>query len=214
MIIIKSIYYGLLGICLATLLLNSKRLNRIYFWFIPIIIFAITVQASQDILKLQEIKGYDFVFHIYQPVEYSLLALFYFQLINNAVAKKFILASIPVVLLFSVIYYSVGNGVFYGSDFIDFCVCAFFINIWVVIFFIELLRSDEKMALLHYPAFWVNAANMLFYGGCLMIMGVYFSVLNTDPVTAKQLLSVNHYLNLVLYSMYIIGFTQPIKWTK
>jgi hypothetical protein len=214
MIIIKSIYYGLLGICLATLLLNSKRLNRIYFWFIPIIIFAITVQASQDILKLKEIKGYDFVFHIYQPVEYSLLALFYFQLINNALAKKFILASIPVVLLFSVIYYSVGNGVFYGSDFIDFCVCAFFINIWVVIFFIELLRSDEKMALVQYPAFWVNAANMLFYGGCLMIMGVYFSVLNTDPVTAKQLLSVNHYLNLVLYSMYIIGFTQPIKWTK
>lgn len=214
MIIIKSIYYGLLGICLATLLLNSKRLNRIYFWFIPIIIFAITVQASQDILKLQEIKGYDFVFHIYQPVEYSLLALFYFQLINNALAKKFILASIPVVLLFSVVYYSVGNGVFFGSDFIDFCVCAFFINIWVVIFFIELLRSDEKMALVQYPAFWVNAANMLFYGGCLMIMGVYFSVLNTDPVTAKQLLSVNHYLNLVLYSMYIVGFTQPIKWTK
>lgn len=214
MIIIKSIYYGLLGICLAALLLNSKRLNRIYFWFVPIIIFAITVQASQDILKLKEIKGYDFVFHIYQPVEYSLLALFYFQLINNALAKKIILASIPVVLLFSVIYYSVGNGVFYGSDFIDFCVCAFFINIWVVIFFIELLRSDEKMALVQYPAFWVNAANMLFYGGCLMIMGVYFSVLNTDPVTARQLLSVNHYLNLVLYSMYIIGFTQPIKWTK
>lgn len=212
MIIIKSIYYGLLGICLATLLLNSKRLNRIYYWFVPIIIFAITVQASQDILKLKEIKGYDFVFHIYQPVEYSLLALFYFQLINNAVAKKVILASIPIVLLFSVVYYSVGNGVFYGTDFIDFCVCAFFINIWVVIFFIELLRSDEKLHLVQYPAFWVNAANMLFYGGCLMVMGVYFYVLNTDPVTAKQLLSVNHYLNLVLYSMYIIGFTQP--WTK
>ncbi len=212
--LLKMVYYGLLGICLVTLLFHSKRLNRIYFWFIPIIIFAITVQASQDILKQQNISGYDFVFHIYQPVEYSLLALFYYQLINNGMVKKLILFSIPVVLLFSVVYYSVGNGVFYGGDFIDFCVCAFFINVWVVIFFFELLRSDENMHLVHYPAFWVNAGNLLFYGGCLMVMGVYFSVLGTDPGTANQLLKVNHYLNLVLYSLYIIGFTQPLRWKK
>ena len=47
-----------------------------------------------------------------------------------------------------------------------------------------------------------------------MVMGVYFSVLGTDPGTAKQLLKVNHYLNLVLYSLYIIGFTQPLRWKK
>lgn len=214
MILIKTIYYGLLGICLATLLLNTRRLGKLYFWFIPLIIFAITVQAAQDILKQQEIKGYDFVFHIYQPVEYSLLALFYYQLIRNQVAKKLIMVSIPLMLLFSVYYYSVGNGVFYGGDFIDFCACAFFISIWVVVFFWELLRSEESFHLVKYPAFWVNAANLLFYGGCLMVMGVYFSVLTTDPVSAKQLLRVNHYLNLVLYSMYIIGFIQPLPWKK
>lgn len=211
---VRVIYYGLLGICLVALLLNAKRLNKIYHWFIPLIIFAITVQLLQEILKQRNITGYDFVFHIYQPVEYSLLALFYYYLIRGRLARKLILLSIPLMLAFSIIYYTVGTGVFFGGDFLDFCVCAFFVCIWVIVFFYELLRSDEQFNLINYPAFWVNAANLLFYGGCLLVMGVYFYFLNSAPATAKQLLRINHYLNLVLYSLYIIGFIQPVKWTK
>lgn len=212
--IVRIIYYGLLGICLVTLLINIKRLNKIYYWFIPLIIFAITVQVSQEILKLKDVKGYDFVFHIYQPVEYSLLALFYYSLIRRPLVKKAILLSIPVMLLFSIFYYSYGSGVFFGADFLDFFVCAFFVCIWVVVFFLELLRSEENFNLVSYPAFWINAGNLLFYGGCLVVMGVYFYVQKSDPGTVRQLLKVNHYLNLVLYFLYIVGFLQPIKWKK
>lgn len=130
---LKIIYFGLLGTCLVTLLLNIKRLNKIYYWFIPLIIFAITVQVLQEVLKQKGIEGYDFVFHIYQPVEYSLLALFYYSLIQNAFIKKAILLSLPAMLLFSIFYYSYGTGVFFGADFLDFCVCAFFVCIWVVV---------------------------------------------------------------------------------
>lgn len=211
---LKIVYYGLLGICLVTLLLNSKRLNKIYYWFIPVIIFAITVQVFEEILRLKDIKGYNFVFHIYQPVEYSLLALFYHSLIKKSLIKKLILFSVPVMLLFSVFYYSSGSGVFFGADFIDFCIEAFFVCIWVVVFFFELLRSEEDFNLVTYPAFWINAANLLFYGGCLLIMGVYFYLYGRNKILATQLLNINHYLNLVLYCMYIIGFIQPVKWKR
>ena len=214
MIDVRLIYYGLLGICLVTLLVNAKNLNKVYYWFIPLIIFAITVQASQHILKQKNIEGYDFVFHIYQPVEYSLLALFYYHIIHSKLIKKIILISIPLVMLFSIFYYTLSDGVFFGGDFIDFCVCAFFVCIWVIVFFLELLRSDETLKLVNYPAFWINAANLLFYGGCLMVMGVYFSFLKSDTSTARQLATINHLLNLVLYSLYIIGFIQPVKWKK
>ncbi len=211
---IKIVYYGLLGLCLAALLLNSKKLNKIYYLFIPVIIFAITAQVFEEVLKLKDVEGHNFIFHIYQPVEYSLLALFYYHLIHSKLTRKLILLSIPLVLLFSIFYYTMGSGVFFGADFVDFCVCAFFICVWVIVFFWELLRSDETLNLVNYPAFWVNGANLLFYGGCLMVMGVYFSFLKSDAVVAKQLLKINHYLNLVLYSMYIIGFIQPVKWKK
>jgi len=212
--ILKMLYYGLLGLCLAALLLNGRRLNKIYYWFIPIIVLAITVQVFEELLKVYEIEGHSFVFHIYQPVEYSLLALFYHSLITNPFAKKCILFSVLLVLAFSVIYYSSGKGVFFAGDFLDFCVAAFFICIWVVIFFFELLHTDEDMQLVRYPAFWINAANLLFYGGCLLVMGAYFYLHNTNPPLAKQLLVINHYLNLVLYCMYTIAFIQPLRWKK
>jgi hypothetical protein len=214
MLPLKIVYYGLLGICLVTLLLNAKKLNKIYYWFIPVIIFAITVQVFEEILRLKDIKGYSFVFHIYQPVEYSLLALFYYSLIKKPLIKKLILFSVPVMLIFSVSYYSFAGGVFFGADFIDFCVSAFFICIWVVVFFFELLHSEEDFNLVTYPAFWINAANLLFYGGCLLIMGIYFSLYGRNKILATQLLNINHYLNLVLYCMYIIGFIQPVKWKR
>ena len=211
---LKFVYYGLLVICLAALLLNARRLNKIYYWFIPLIILALTVQVFSEVLKWQEIKGHSFVFHIYQPVEYSLLALFYYSLIKNGIAKKLVLLSIPLMLAFSIFYYSYSSGAFFGDDFSDFCVGAFFICIWVVVFFLELLRSEENLNLVSYPAFWINAANLLFYGGCLLVMGVYFYLNSTNPSLALQLLKINHYLNLILYCMYIIAFIQPVKWRR
>jgi hypothetical protein len=212
--LLKMFYYGLLGISLATLLWNIRKLNKIYYWFIPLIVLAITVQVFGDVLKNNNIQGYSFVFHVYQPVEYSLLALFYYSLISNKYIKKAILVSIAAVLLFSMIYYSRNPLSFYGGDFTDFCLAAFFVCIWVVIFFIELLRSEENLQLTRYPAFWINAANLLFYGGCLMVMGVYFYLHNRNATLAGQLLRINYYLNLILYCMYTIAFICPVNWKR
>ena len=89
----------------------------------------------------------------------------------------------------------------------DFCLEAVFVSLWVVVFFIELLQSEEQLNLMRYPAFWINAANLLFYAGALFVMGIYFYLYNKDHKLANQLLEINHYLNLTLYLMYTIAFT-------
>jgi hypothetical protein len=212
--LLKMVYYGLLGVCLVALLFNIKKLNKIYYWFIPLIILGITVQVFGDVLKSRDIPGYSFVFHLYQPAEYSLLGMFYYSLINNNIAKKIILYSIAAVVIFSAIYYSVNKQSFWGADFTDFCIEAFFICMWVVVFFMELLRSEENLNLVTYPAFWINAANLLFYGGCLLIMGVYYYLHNRNAALATDLLKINYYLNLILYCMYTIAFLCPVNWKK
>ncbi|MBL0355548.1 MAG: hypothetical protein IPP72_01055 [Chitinophagaceae bacterium] len=208
---LNVIYYGLLAVCLLTLLLNIRGMNRVYYLFIPLIILGITVQVFGDVLKNHDVQGYSFVFHLYQPAEYSLLALFYYSLIKNSLVKKAILVSVAAVVIFSAFYYSLNPDSFYGGDFTDFCIAAFFICIWVVVFFIELLRSDENLNLTAYPAFWINAGNLLFYGGCLLIMGVYFYLHNRNANLASQLLKLNYYLNLILYCMYTIAFLCPMR---
>jgi hypothetical protein len=203
---LKIVYYGLLALSLITLLFNLKRLDRVYYWFIPLISLAIVVQVLGDVLKANNVKGYSFVFHIYQPLEYVLLASFYYRLLKNRWAKKSIVLSVVAMIGFSVIYYSSNYHSFYGADFIDFCVQSVFISVWVIIFFGELLRSQEQLNLAKYPAFWINSGNLLFYAGCLFVMGLYFYLHKTDEKLANDLLQINHYLNLILYLLYSIAF--------
>lgn len=212
--LLKMLYYGLLGVCLVALLFNFKKLGRTYYWFIPLIILSITVQVFGDILKNYNIKGYSFIFHLYIPVEYSLMALFYFSLLHNKWVKRAILFSIVILLLFSVSYYSSNYLSFYGADFMDFCIEAAFVCTWIILFFTQLLKSEENFSLTSYPAFWINAANLLFYGGCLVIMGFNFYLHQRDEKLADQLFEINHYLNLLLYFMYIIAFICPVNWKK
>ena len=131
----KEIYYGLLGLCLITFLFNIKRLSKLYYWFFPLIIFAIAVQVIEEILKINKIKGYNFVFHIYQPLEYCLLASFYYCLIENSLVKKIIITSILAMFIFCIAYYASNKELLYGADFTDFCFEAIFVTVWVIIFF-------------------------------------------------------------------------------
>ncbi len=211
---LKLLYYGLMGLSLLTLLFNLKKLGKPYYWFIPLIILSISVQVFGDVLKTYNIAGNSFIFHIYIPAEYSLLSLFYYSLLQTNRVKKAILFSIPALLLFSVIYYTGNHQSFYGADFVDFCIESVFICTWIIVFFVQLLHSEEDFNLIRYPAFWINAGNLLFFAGCVVVMGLYFSLHQRDKNLAEQLLMINHYLNLVLYCMYIIAFLCPVNSKK
>lgn len=203
------LYYGLLVISLIILLVRRKLLDKHFVWLIPAIGLAILTQAVSDIINYQVApaeKKY-FLFHLYQPLEHCCLAMFYYHLFKRPWIKKFVLFSIPVFALFSVLYYFVFTGLFNKPDFKDFSVEAFFISTWAILFFIELFRDDRHFELVHYPAFWINVGHLFFYSGCLLVMGLNYYVESVDPVLAGQLLNINYYLNLLLYTLYIIAFT-------
>ena len=207
--VLKVFYYGLLVLSLITLLLNYKKLGKSYIWFIPLLSLAIITQASSDIINWELRQGEKkyFIFHFYQPVEYTLLALFYWQLFKASFIKKFILISIPAFIVFCIFYYSSDIKSFLGPDFTNFTLQAILISLFVIYFFVELFKSQENVHLSSYPAFWINTGNLFFYSGCLFVMGIHFYLHNRDSKLAENLLSINHYLNLLLYLSYIIGFS-------
>lgn len=206
---LKVIYYGLLALCLITLLLNKRNLNNKYYWFIPLIVIGITTQAIGDIinygLQLEDKKT--FMFHIYQPLEYVLLAMFYLQLLKGKIIKGFILVSIPLFVSFCIYYYASNAKSYLGPDFTHFTVEAILIIFFVSIFFFQLFKLEECLALNTYPAFWINTGNLFFYGGNLFVMGFHFYLNKHDTILAQEFLSINHYLNLLLYVLYIIAFS-------
>lgn len=203
---LKQIYYGLLGICLIALLFHHKKLDKGIFFFITILSLAIITQVIGDVIKSNGSSHY-FVFHIYIPVEYLFLSLYYRETLKGKWLQRVILLSGLLFLVFCVQYYVMNKDRFYQPDFSQFVIEALLVSIWVIIFFTQLFQSEEKIVLASYPSFWINTANLVFYSGCLFVMGMHFSLLQKNPALAEKLLKINHYLNLILYLLYIIAFT-------
>lgn len=206
MLWLKKIYYGLLVLCLVALFLNLRKIDKENKIFLPIIFLAIVTQFVGDILQSRGISHY-FIFHIYIPIEYILLCIYYLTLIENKIVRLLIAGSAAIFFLFNLLYYILDNKAFFAPSFSSFVVSAVLLSFWIICFFVELFQKEEKIYLLSYSAFWVNTGNLLFYAGCLFVMGLYFTLLEKDRVLAGKMLYINYTLNLILYIMYLIAFT-------
>jgi hypothetical protein len=204
---LKIVYYGLLGLCLITLLLNVKRLGKTYVWFLPLISLAIAVQLADEFLNWYAYTDFA-LFHIYQPLEFLFLAFFYNEIFKQKSVKISLFVAVICHVAFTVFYYVFFKPEqFHEPTFPEFTVQAGFVCIYAVAFFIQLSRSNEYIKLKVYPAFWINAGNLLFYAGCLLVMGVNLYLERVNQELAFKIMEINYYLNLALYTLYFYAFT-------
>jgi hypothetical protein len=204
---LKTLYYGLLCLCLVTLLLRYKRLPKYCLWFIPIIALGFITEL---------LKGYfesvsNVIQRVYQAIECLLLLLFYNSILNNLRNKKAIKICYVLFLVVTVCYYVFYKRSFNIKDYFDFIVEAFIIVILVVLFFFELLDYTKEINLLTYSAFWINAVNLIFYAGSFFAMAAYERISKSNSGVSEQLRNIPYYLNLLLYAAYAIIFAKARK---
>jgi hypothetical protein len=168
-------------------------------------VLALSTQLIAEVLSVEAGSHY-FPFHLYIPVEYMLLTAYYYALFKTVFVKWVLTLSNLLLIAFCFIhYYDAGN--FWLPDFSDFALEAVMVTFLVIFFFISLFRKEEELLLFRYPDFWINTGNLFFYGGCLFLMGLNYSLQQENPKLAEKILGINHYLNLSLYLFYIIAFT-------
>ena len=202
---LKWIYYGLLLLCLLMLLVNAKKLARQHLFFIPVLSLAICTQFIAESMEGKP-DGHYFLFHIYIPLEYLLLSMYYLLLFRSGFIKVFLITTNLVLLVFCAAYYFWGKRM-WKPDYSDFVVESIFISFLVIYFFVRLFKTEQSISLLRYTDFWINTGNLFFYAGCMFVMGMHYSLREQNHVLAEELLQINYYLNLILYLFYLIGFS-------
>lgn len=201
--LVRYFYLFTITANLIVLFIKLPYLKR-YAIFIAIIGLSLTTELfkffSPDSYNKQPIN------HSYILVELALFLIYYLQILVQPLHRKIIVAA-TIVALIIMLYFNFGPpGILYLEDFFDFVVAAFCICIFVAFFFRELINQKEFLQLTTYPDFWINTAHLLFYGGCLFVMGLHSYVLEFNPSLAKQLYHINHTLNIILYLMYLTAF--------
>lgn len=195
-------YLALQAACLLVLIARHRNVPGYCLWFIPIISIALT----HELLAEYAFDKQYYSTRIYQPIECLLLLLFYNNILKERKNKRFLPLVYVAYLVAVLCYYSFYTKNFNVLDYMDFVLEAMIICILVVLFLSETLNYKGELSLFGYPAFWLNAVHLIFYGGCFFSMGAYQAINDSQHELAEIARDIPRYLNLLLYAVYFIVF--------
>ncbi|WP_439417090.1 hypothetical protein [Larkinella sp. GY13] len=207
-----EVYLGFLLISLIIAVSQQKFLTMNFRWLMWSLVVTCIVEGI-GYYHLRMIKNSNFIYHFYQPVEYTLVALFYINTLDRTLVRKVIRASIPVFVIFCLL-----NSLFFQSIHSPnsncFMVEAVLLIAWSGFYFYELFNSNTEERIWSIPDFWVCTGVLFFYAGTFFLMGLLNYLYKVDMGLAKKLYVINHILNILLYSLYAVGFICKARQTK
>jgi|GEM_PF-5248380 len=193
------VYQVLILLALILSFVSYKR-GRTKLYFLIWVLFAtFLVELLADILK-----GFIWIYHIFNWLEYALFSMYYIKNCNVNKYKNWILASIPVFIIFSFCI----SLFLYGFKSLP----AININVEGLLLFImytHLLFSldiDINISIYNYPDFWLTTGLLIYFGGVFVYFNLYRNLLHLNhnqTIHLYELISLP--LNVILYGCIVIG---------
>ena len=215
--IIMSIYIYLfvLFVCFVAGVYYYKDLTtslKHLFWLVAITVVVETI-GTYHLKALNQVA--EWVFHLYQPFEYYLIATYFLGIIVSPKIRKVIIISIPVVVAANIFNFLFVQGPNQLGTY-TFLLAAFLFCVWSGAYFFELFQKvdDLNQNLSHNPHFWICTGIIFFYAGTFFQMGFTNIISKNHQEIAQKLYIINHLLNCILYGMITYGFICQSKYQK
>ncbi len=209
-IFLKYVYYGLLLSGFVILLTRRNKLGSIFFVFLPLYFFNLVTQIVNDVLVPLKINTFPY-YHINQFISSFLLHSYYYTILEKRMSRYFVLVGFTCFSLYFGYHYLYHFDHIKTIDFSDFTVEGLFICCYVVVYFLELYRSDMAIILKDHSHFWISIGNLIFFSGCMFIMGFSSYLRQNNIELYSKLVYINYFLNLLLYSLYIKAFLCDLR---
>lgn len=198
-----DLYIILVSACLVACTLNKAYLPSYAVYMQWLFIAAIGNELAGEWLGKPLSNVLD---HFYQPIEFALITLVYSRVLKN---QRFQSWSKILIVVFAAAALSASFWIedIYETNSISFNMGSIIIILYSVFYIIQLYESPPEMEnLLAFPFFWINTANLFFYCGTFLQMGLDDYVKGFDPDLANRLQVINYVLNYVMYLFYLVGF--------
>jgi hypothetical protein len=200
------VYFSVMTIGLTTGILKIRLLSTASHWLVFSLCFTIVSELSSEICRIV-FKNNMMVFHIYNPVQYTLMALAYNQEIKRG---TIIWATIIGYAGFAIL-----NAIYWQPFFEEYCSYSFNVNVILVsslclYYLYRLLNEETDEVFTQYPLFWTSVGYLIY--NCINILGLgAFNHLSANPNLAYILEVIRTLSNYMLYSMFMIAFLTKQK---
>ncbi|CAN5565111.1 hypothetical protein BH09BAC4_BH09BAC4_29740 [soil metagenome] len=199
-----NLYLAVLTGCLLYALWHRRSLDGPFKWLFALICITWIVEAI-GYWGLVTGRNSNVVFHIFQPTEYALLASFfagYFAKTRTTQLAHVSIISFAIFCFIDALFIEKINAI----NSLSFSVEAILLILWCAYYFYALYKQDEVLHIRQIPEFWICTGILFFQTGAFFLMGLLNYLTRTSPDVATKLYNINHLLNILLYSLYTIGF--------
>lgn len=202
---------------------NRLKIFVSYLWLTAIVeflaLYTFLLPTSSDSEWLQSLKNSGFsnntwLYNIYSFLAIGLIGIFYASLINRRRTRNVILTIFLMYSAFTVLYFLLTDTFFKMSIPYSLLIGTCIICIYVVLYFLELIKSDEILKFYKLPTFYISVGLLLWYVSVspLFIFNAYFNSISTEFGEFRALLLL--FINICTYSCFAFGFLYPLRKTK
>lgn len=203
MILFKLLYYLLLLICFVVSFLPNRKADKSMIIFPILLGLSIVVEGLAYLLHVYKIQ-FNVIYHLYVPVEYALLAAYFYMNVRSLRIRKIIQYSIPVYFIISLAYSMIGS--FQRHPGLQINMEGLLLIVWAIfsLFSIEAREGTKIHAL---PIFWICIGVLIYHSGIFTYTGIYNYIVEQKTALGGKL---NIYIlqisNYILYICWSIAF--------
>ena len=150
--------------------------------------------------------------HIYIPVSFLLVGLFYFHLLRGFLKEKIITAIIVIFMLFSVLNSLLIQSIYSFPNYSG-AIGALILIGFSVLLFAKIMVEGNIKKLSGEPMVWINSAILIYYTANFFFYILYNILFENSIEFLKQTIFVLNIFNLIFYILIAIGFWQ-VKTNK
>ncbi len=138
------------------------------------------------------------------PVEIIFINWFFYKTLNEK-NRKLIIAGVIMYVLVMVLEKTLLSSVTYYFQSLAYTVGNLFILIYLILFFIQLVKSEKILAFNELTSFWIGCGLLVFYLGSFPFYGLYNELAKNINIF-MPIAWVATFLNYCMYLLFIIGF--------
>jgi len=204
------IYTLILFFCLVYGLVIIKKLSLT----LKIIVVYVLASVIAEAIGFYTLHIHDYPtinaanYNVYTLAEIGFLGAYFYQILVNRRIKQFVLFISGSLFLINLAQTIQGEYYLDESNAKMYLIIGAYHISLTLTYFVQIIQLNEPD--LFKPEFWVCTGLLFFYGGGFLLTGLIDYLVQTDKTLARQVFTLNHLLNIVLYSM--IGYAFFAAW--
>jgi hypothetical protein len=145
-----------------------------------------------------------FLFHIFTPVEYTLLSLVYYTVLSGQKIRKAVFVSIPVFMGLSVFFSLFVQGTLDNNSYIG-IIESILLVCQTLLFLREVLLLKQVTALYRYPLFWISTGILVYFTETMVIEGLLDYLIRHSMDLALQAYMISYIFKYLLFLALMAG---------